>query len=95
MSKIKPGGFPGFVIWVVSFLFRVSDAAHFPDDCHLYLSWVLHVAFDLLRDVKTKLACAVIRCFFSVDDHPQLATGLDGVAFFDTVEAQADIFQFS
>lgn len=44
----------------LSGLFSVVYRTHFPDYGNLDLSRILHVIFDLLRDVKAKLASPVI-----------------------------------
>src|SRR5687768_519425 len=95
LPKIKAREFPGFYHWELRFLFGISNAAHFPDNGDLDLSGILHIAFYFLGDIKAKLACAIICCFFSIDDNPQFPSSLDGVAFFDTVEAQAHVFELS
>src|SRR5689334_6803116 len=75
-------------------LFRVSHASHLADYSHFYLSWILHIAFDLLGYIEAQLTGALVGCFFSVHNNTQLTTGLNRIALVYTIEAQAKFFQF-
>src|SRR5690606_36568350 len=76
-------------------LLRVCYTPHFADNGNLDLSRVLHVALNFLGDIEAELTCAFVGCFLGIDDDAKLASCLDGVAFFNAVEAEAHVFKFT
>ena len=53
----------------------------------------MHIAFNLLRDVEAQLCSAVISRLFGIYNYTQFAACLDGVTFFNTIEAKAKLFE--
>ena len=76
-------------------LFGVLDAAHFPDNVYADLSGELHFLFDTLGNLPRHDLGTFVVHILRLDDDAHLATGLDRVALFNTLEGVGNLFQLA
>ena len=72
---------------------RVRNRAHLADDGHCDLTRILHLVLTLVRDSDGQLFGSGVGDEVVVDQHADLATGLDGVDSLDAVERGGHRFE--